>query len=117
MSEANDKPIKCNDCRFNIDNYCHRNPPHNERYSSPSDSTIFLSSHPWVGNNPGCFAGEPRIEPQMKTCSNCICSEGEDTKFCCCILEKMGLAWYLENREIFGCSIHVWNPAHKRKGT
>jgi hypothetical protein len=61
---ANDKPFPCEDCRFNIDDNCRRNPP----------TALWIGGelsafYPSVRHMSGCFAGEPRIE---RSCVNCI---------------------------------------------
>ncbi len=71
MSRENKEPVKCEECRFNIDGFCKRNPPTVIAEINKEEKTWGVySMWPSVNlknNNKedkvmGCFAGEKREE-------------------------------------------------------
>jgi hypothetical protein len=75
MPRTNDKPFPCEDCRFNIDDHCRRNPPaivENVHYTDSGHglrAEVHIVSH-YPNTKHGCFAGEP-LKREYRSCNNC----------------------------------------------
>lgn len=85
----NDKPLSCNECRFNIGRVCRRNPPDyapNVGYNFPQ----------LIDDCVGCFAGEPRVQ---RSCNNC----GKRETFDCFLFNRFEITCH-SNRDGWHCS-------------
>lgn len=74
MTRANEKPFPCEDCRFNIEGYCRRNPATPIVTSSwhEDDGKLKVRTqlvYPYIASPMSwCFAGEPKV---AQSCGNC----------------------------------------------
>jgi len=70
MPRNNDKLFPCEQCRFNVDGHCRRNPP-----ESTHQAVAIQDGHGkvaaiswWTPAVGGCFAGEPKVDRCCNTC-------------------------------------------------
>ena len=100
MPRDNDKPVMCCDCRFNINDFCRRNPPTAIMNSDPVDYEYAASIRAIFPptSELGCFMGEPVMQ---RSCDNCrferttACHIYNELQYC--LNDKSG--WYCSDYE------------------